>query len=79
MKLTSLVLILLFVAGLSSCSSPGPKRTPGTCVLSAKYGGPYVIGGNGEDNLEFHDPIRKDAPIVNIKNDDSWENVVCPF
>lgn len=79
MKFSSLVLSIVLISCLSSCASSGPKREPGTCVLSAKYGGPYLVGGNGEDNLEFFDPLRKDAPIVNLKNDDSWETITCPF
>ena len=79
MKFSISILTLVFLSCLCSCASSGPQREPGTCVLSAKHGGPYVVGGNVKDNLEFFDPLRKDAPIVNLRNDDSWETVDCPF
>ncbi len=67
-------LLLLF----SSCAS-GPKREEGSCVLSAQHGGPYVVVQENRKGLLLRDPLKKTEELGPLKNDESWEEISCPF
>ncbi len=62
-----------------SCATPGPKRKVGSCLISAKHGGPYLVEESQEGDLKLRDPLRKDSKLLELSNDTTWEEMDCPY
>lgn len=76
--MNKLVILMVFIIFFVSCATPGPQRKVGSCVISSKHGGPYLVEGQGRD-LKLRDPLRKDSPLQEIFNDTTWESIECPY
>lgn len=75
-KWVSLFILAFFFV---SCATPGPERKVGSCLISAKHGGPYLVEGSRKGDLKLRDPLRKDSKLLELFNDMTWEEMDCPY